>query len=258
MRKLIALLLAFALIFSLASCVSKDIPTNTESEKKEEPVAEKKELELSDTLKINFAMGNNARTMTYQQANPLTLPDGKVITQGDLKPTWQYIESQLGFDIIDVTIQDQKSSEMIDLSAATGFKDAVIFGGENIAGDLMNYGAQGYFIDLNKYLDYMPNVKEYLEKNPNFANAITAYNGGIYHLPYVAEINNFARVFTGRPDWVTALLDSAEKLEKEKKTINVSYQGFWKRHNANVIELQNAAAKNGKLDQATALQVLVD
>ena len=48
-------------------------------------------------------------------------------------------------------------------------------------------------------MDQMPDVQAYLEANPNVAAAITAFDGGIYHLPYVAEIDNYARVFAGRP-----------------------------------------------------------
>ena len=78
--------------------------------------------ELADVVEVNFAHGNNARTMTYQHATPLVLPDGSVITQGDLKPTWQHIQETLGFDIADVTVQDQRASEMVDIAAATNFE----------------------------------------------------------------------------------------------------------------------------------------
>ena len=104
------------------------------------------EVAMADSLDINFALGNNQRTVTYNQPTPLELPDGIVINQGQLKPTWQYIQSQLGLTINDVTIQDQSSSEMIDVSAATSFENADIFGGSGIADDLMAYGAQGYFV----------------------------------------------------------------------------------------------------------------
>jgi len=236
----------------------KNESANTTEEATETEVEEVKEVELADELRINFAMGNNSRTMTYQQASPLTLPDGTVITQGDLKATWQFIQEQVGFNIIDTAVQDQKATEMIDIAAATAFKDATVYGGNSIAGDLMNYGAQGYFINLKDYLQYMPNVKAYLEENPNVAKAITAHNGGIYHLPYVAEIDNYARTFEGRPDWVTALLDSEDMIEAESHTIEVAYEGYWDRNATNVIDLQNQAAANGVLDAETARTVLVE
>ncbi|MDC7223779.1 MAG: hypothetical protein PQJ60_08570 [Spirochaetales bacterium] len=210
----------------------------------------------STNLEINFCQGNNSRTMTYQKSIPLTLPDGSVIAQGDLKPTWQYISERIGIQIVDVAVQDQKASEMVDISASTGFDNAVIFGGNSIAEDLMNYGAEGYFINLLDYLDQMPAVKDFLEKNPNVAKAITAYDGGIYHLPYVAEIDNYARVFFGRGDWVTSLLDSTDALETEDRTLEVAYEGYWDKDSANIIDIQNAAATNGVLTRDVALNTL--
>ncbi len=94
----------------------------------------------------------------------------------------------------------------------------------------MNYGAQGNFINIKDYLDYMPDLKAYLEANPNVAKAITAYDGGIYHLPYVAEMDNFARGFEGRKDWIEALLDSEDALEAETHTLTVAYEGYWDRN----------------------------
>ncbi|GAB6107256.1 hypothetical protein [Fusibacter bizertensis] len=260
MKKTISVVLLIFMLFSLSACVKSELP-NSSTETTVAPVtteAEVKQVDLADSLKINFAMGNNARTMTYQQSNPLTLPDGTVITQGELKPTWQYIQKQLGFDIIDVTVQDQKASEMIDIAAATSFKDATIYGGNSIAEDLMNYGAQGYFINLKDYLQFMPNFSAYLEKNPNVAKAITAYDGGIYHIPYVAEIDNYARTFNARDNWVEALLDSTDQLENESHTLTVAYKGYWKRNATNVVDLQNDDAVNGVLSQDAARTVLVD
>jgi hypothetical protein len=187
----------------------------------------------------------------------MTMPDGTVISQGTLKPTWQYISKQLGVELKDVAVQDQEAAEMIDIAAATGFDGATIFGGAQ-GTDYMNYGPQGYLLDLTTRLNDMPNVKAYLEASPNIAASITAYDGGIYYLPYVAEIGNYARGFHGREAWVIGLLDSADVLEEETQTLNVAYQGYWKRNASNVIALQNTAADNGKLTRAAALTTLLD
>lgn len=256
--KKIALLLSLAAILVLSGCSKAADTAAAETESKTAEKVDLANLVKADTLNINFAMGNNSRTMTYQKANPLTLPDGTVVAQGDLKPTWQHIEKQLGFKIADNAVQDQKATEMIDIAAATSFSSDTIYGGNSIAESLMKYGAQGYLINLKDYLDYMPNVKEYLESQPNIAKAITAFDGGIYHLPYAAELGNYARAYIGRPAWVTSLLDSTEALEAETHTLNVAYEGYWDRYDNNVVDLQNAAAKNGVLDQATALKVLKD
>lgn len=213
-------------------------------------------VEVANSIKVSFAMGNSSRTMTYQKDKTLTLPNGVEINKGEKKITWQYIEKELGFTLEDVVDQKEKSSTMISNANKEGFKSYTIYGGNSIADDLMNYGPQGAFVNLKEYLEFMPNLKKYLNNNPNISKAITAYDGGIYHLPYVAEVNNYARVFLGREDWVTSLLDSTNILENETDTLTVKYNGYWSRNKTNVIKLQNRAARNGVLDRDTALNTL--
>lgn len=268
MKKLLALLLSLVLTIGLVGCVGEDLATepvkeevadktDKEGTESTEDAVMDKDIVMADEIRINFALGNNNRTMTYNQAAPLELPDGTVITQGDLKATWQEFESRLGFDITDSTVQDQKSSEMIDIAAAVGFEDSNIYGGSGIAEKLMNYGAQGYFLNLNDYLGQMPNFGAFLEENPSIATAITAYDGGIYHVPYSAEIGNLARIMLGREEWATALLDGPDMLVDESATLMVAYEGFWDRQDTNVADLQNAAATGGKLSRDVALDTLL-
>jgi hypothetical protein len=216
------------------------------------------EVAMAAELDINFALGNNQRTLTYNQSTPLEQPDGNVISQGQLKPTWQYIQSELGIGINDVTIQDQKSGEMIDVSAATNFDGADIFGGSGIADDLMAYGAQGYFVRLNDRLDQMPNFAAYLDENPNIAKAITAYDGGIYHVAYAAEIGNYARVFNARTEWITGLLDSDDMLEAETHSLTTAYSGYWDRNGSNAVDMQNDAAGGAELTAEVARAALLE
>lgn len=224
-------------------------------------------------LKTRVAGEQAYRLFTYYQSNPLIMPDGTIINNGDLKPVWQYVENQLNIDIQDQAVANQKTKDMFDLAAANQFKDSNIYGGNNIAQRIMEAGVDGYFVDLNDYLDKMPEFKKYLEENPLVKSSITASDGGIYHIPYIAEINNYARMYAGRYSWVTLLLDGKVNdkefsLENETATLNVSYEPYWttgtntkllyggKRNNKNVIELQDTVAEDGVLTGLTALTVL--
>lgn len=259
MKKLLVVLLAILLSVNLVACVGSGLPKEDPkpADVVKEPEKPAEEIKYADNLKINFAMGNNQRTITYQQATPLTMPDGKVISQGALKPAWQYIESKMGFKLEDVTVQDQTAKEMIDIAAATNFKNAVVYGGTNTAESFMSYGAQGYFVNLKDYLNQMPNFASYLAGNPDIQTAITAYDGNIYHVPYAAEIGNYARMYHGRESWVTSLLDSKDSLKDETATLKVKYEGYWDRNAQNVIALQNEAASNGTLKRDAALNALL-
>ena len=219
----------------------------------EEPAAD---VPMSEALNLNIALGNAQRTITYNQPEPLELPSGSIISQGMLKPTWAYIQDELGITLNDVTIQDQTANDMIHASAVTGFDNATVYGGSEIGEELMSYGTQGYFIRISDNLDLMPNFAAYLEKNPNIKAAITAYDGGIYHIPYVAEIGNYARIFNGRETWITALLDSDNILEEETLTLEPQYSASWDRHDTNIITLQNEVA-SGELSTEVARNTLL-
>ena len=210
----------------------------------------------SGNIKINYVAEN--RFFNYNNSTPMKMPDGSIIKTGDLKPFWQWIENRLGINLEDVTGQSTAAA-IIQTESATGFRDANIYGGNSVAEDLMNYGTQGYFIDLSKYFDYMPNFSAFLANNGNIRKAITAYDGGIYHLPYIAEIGHLARVFMCRQSWVRTLLDG--RPEQETQTLQIAYTGYWKDANArykdNVIVLQNNAAQNGVLTFTAARNALL-
>ncbi len=181
-------------------------------------------------IKFNLAYGNNNQTMTYNQSTPLELPDGTTVSAGQLKPMWQKLEKDVNATFKDVTIQDQKATEMMKTAAANGFKDAVIYGGNSIATTLMSYGAEGRFVNLTELMNdgKLPNLKNYLDNNPMIKSSITAYDGNIYHVPYIAEVGQFARGYTMRKTWVTKLLDVADVNYDTSTVISKAYEGFWK------------------------------
>lgn len=215
------------------------------------------DLELADSINIAYAQ-NNAHTITYNQSTPIEMPDGSTVTQGDLKPVWQYMSDELGVKFNDVALQDSTGEEYIELQATTGFTEANIYSG-SMNSAFVRYGQEGYFVDLSDRLADMPNVNAFLNENETILNSITAPDGGVYYLPYVQELGYHAMVFFGRENWVTTLLDTTEGHEAETETISVAYDGYWEnRHDSNPVKLQNEAANGGELDQATALQTLVD
>ncbi len=202
-------------------------------------------------IKFNLAYGNNNQTMTYNQSTPLELPDGTTVSSGQLKPMWQKVEADLGASFKDVAVQDQKAAEMMKTAAANGFKDAVIYGGNSIATTLMSYGAEGKFVSLTKLMDEgkLPNIKKYLDNNPTIKASITAYDGNIYHMPYIAEVGQFARGYTMRQSWVTKLLDSGTASYDTDTVIDKAYEGFWKG------DLARTGANGGTVTPKTGVSV---
>lgn len=234
-------------------------------------------------LKFNLAYENKSRTISYNQESPLTLPDGTVVTAGMLKPMWTYIEGEVNSKFSDVTVQDIKAQDMIETESTSNFSGANIFGGNSIAERLMYYGTEGKFVSLSDMMDagYMPNFKSYLTANPDVKSAITAYDGNIYHIPYIAELNQLARVFVIRESWVTALLDDAGA-GFDTKAFEVHYDGFYvdgnnrggdnggtvtpkdgidivKKTDQSIIEIQNNLdVKNGETLTKAMIQYIAD
>lgn len=246
-------------------------------------VEDKTDLTEHVSLRLSIANGNKSRTITYNQESPITLPDGTQVTAGMLKPVWTYVAEQLNIDITDVTIQDQKGSEMIQTASTNAFADANLYGGESICSDFMYYGSEGMFVSLSDMMDqgYMPNFKAYLDANPSIRDAITAYDGNVYFAPYIAPLDIFSKVFVARQTWVTDLLDAAGA-NYDTADFTTYYNGFYvgsnartgdnggtvtpkegvnivKKTNQNIIEIQNAlSVKNGKTLTEAFIQYIKD
>lgn len=290
------MLLCSAMVVStLAGCgssvVDKAVEQTTAAESKTtavEGTTEAVNEDLTDLtqavdLKINFASGNKSRTISYNQESPLTLSDGSVVTAGMLKPVWSELEKELNAKFTDVTIQDVKASDMIQTESTSNFAGANIYGGNSIAERLMFYGTEGKFVNLSDMLEkgYLPNFKSYLAENPDVKSAITAYDGNIYHIPYIAELNQIARSFDIRESWVTGLLDQADASYDTAK-FETAYKGFYigdnkrtgenggtvtpksditivKKTDQSIIEIQNALeVKNGETLTKALIQYITD
>lgn len=284
--KLMSVTAASAVLAGCGSSVVEQAAQSTANSQASSGPAPAAELDLSENiaLKINYAAGNKSRTITYNQESPLNLPDGTNVTAGMLKPVWSHLQQVLNVTITDVTTQDQKATEMIDTASTTNFAEANIFGGNSIADDLMYYGTEGKFVNLSQMMDqgYLPNFQNYLDENPDVRRAITAYDGNIYHIPYIAELNNFARSFCARQSWVVMLLDVNNAPYDTATELTCHYKGFYAGANAryganggsvspmegvtitkktdqNIVELQNAlSVKNGETLTKTFIQYIKD
>ena len=281
MKRITSVAMTMLLVSSLAPVFAggaKEIPQDGQQAapvKTEATATSLDDMSVNVPLKFNLSYGNKDRTMTYNQSSPLTLSNGDVVSAGMLKPVWSYIAEQENSTFKDVSIQDAKATDMIKTESTSNFSGANIYGGNSIATTLMAYGAQGKFVALNKLMDQgqMPHFKAYLDANPDIRKSITAYDGNIYQVPYIAEIGNFARTYLCRASWITGLLD-ASNANYDTKAFTTYYDGFYtgdharqntvtpkdgvsitKKTNESIIEIQNnLSVKNG----ATLTKALID
>lgn len=71
--------------------------------------------------------------------------------------------------------------------------------------DLNKYGRQGYFIPLNDLIEqYAPNIKAFLDENPDIKEHMTASDGNIYSIAHIPD-GKYSEMWFIREDWVNEL-----------------------------------------------------
>ena len=78
---------------------------------------------------------------------------------------------------------DVLSTQLTLMLSSEELTDLVLCGNTGI-GNINDWGTEGYFLLIDEYLDYMPNLKALFEENPDYRAGVTAPDGHIYGLSY--------------------------------------------------------------------------
>lgn len=193
---------------STSGSKSESTSSSTSSEAPEAP-----KLEYSDGTLLRMAVGyNSAKSGIAFDAETagsgVTLADGKTYNTGDLKPTWQQLETVLKVKFEDHYQGNNSTKEWEYWKERLNEIDMV----SGTASTLTENGTAGKLVNIAEYLDSMPNFKAYLEKNPIVRLSITgsttgSSKGAIYFSPYFDGVNDIERMPLMRTDWVSKLLD---------------------------------------------------
>ena len=191
MKKLLSLVLALALVLSLAGTALADA-------------------NYAEGTVLRMAVGyNNAKTGIVFDAEVagegVTLADGNTYIAGSLKPTWVELEKILGVKFESKYQGNSAAKEFEFWKDSLAEVDMV----SGTAAGLSENGEAGLLVNLSDYLDVMPNFKAYLEANPIVRLSITGNTetGAIYFSPYFDGVNDIERMPLMRVDWVEKLLD---------------------------------------------------
>ena len=238
LEKVIALLLAAVMTFSLAACNKNSggetpttAPTQAATTAPTQAVSSGDDnfsgtgTDITETIeadKLTFKEGtvlrmatgyNNTKTgisMDSETAGEgITLADGVTYHAGDLKPTWVEIQKRLGMVFEDKWTGAGSASKEFDYWKEQLDQVDMVAGA---AGNLSEYGQSGYLVNLADYLDLMPNFKAYLDSNAivrlSITGSVTGDNAGaIYFSPYFDGVDDIERMPLMRTDWVVKLLD---------------------------------------------------
>jgi putative aldouronate transport system substrate-binding protein len=114
-------------------------------------------------------------------------PSGAKAEDWESTIQFQEYEKRLGIKFDATTYTDEQwGSKFTLMLASDEMPDLVSMSQVPMSrADLEKYVADGYFLDFSKYLDIMPNLVEKMEKFPEYKDAVTASDGGIYGFTFL-------------------------------------------------------------------------
>ena len=94
--------------------------------------------------------------------------------------------------------------EAINLLLAQGDLPDIV-GSQLLLQPVNQYGPEGAFVPLNDLVEeHAPNIKKFWEEHPGLVEAISAYDGNYYYIPYLPD-GKYGRAWYVRQDWLDKL-----------------------------------------------------
>lgn len=249
------------------------------------------------TLNMSVMYQDKATRMRYYSGNgalksvdTYTDPAGNVYKDGDFKPVWAKMQSNLNFTINDVSDESvSKTSDAFANYVKAGWTATDSSGtalpihiAQGSSADIIKEGTTNKTIlDLNKYMDKLPYFKTFLDNNSIVRKQIVDGEGAMYYAPYFDGNDDLERMLMIRQDIVEKLLDGSTVPSFDTaKTITQSYTAFLpesvnkkidivsadgkskasvtKNHSADIITTQNALATMDGKSLTVALRNYID
>ncbi len=214
MKKFVIVFLAFTFTLALAACggetttgttgTTSTTTTETTTVTTVSEIDYETEIELK--VALNYTSGGNLMSISYQKDAAYESLNGKTYTKGDLLPAWERIGEKLNVDFVDMaTSSDANTNAQFSRLQTESFAGVDLVNG---TGALIGpEGVKGNFVDIGKYLSFMPNLKAFLDDNPAVKISMTSADGGIYYTPYFDGFGEIEQMFLARIDWIEDILD---------------------------------------------------
>lgn len=165
-------------------------------------------------LNVNIIdSGNVDRKISYDASQIATnwkSLDGSTVSANSLKPAWKTFGETLGIEFKDTAVGGRSGEE---LSKAISENDIANHNLINAsASEIM--GNMDALLDINQYLDYMPNYKAFLEQSPvvQYSLTMNTKNGAMYYIPYFDGNDDIEKYELVQRQWVRAVLDDANPI----------------------------------------------
>lgn len=166
--KVTAGLLAAIMVLGMTACGEKqeETPDNNNPVEDVADVAEVKEVSFPLDEEVTFTIAGKYKTgATADWASTVQ---------------FQEYKNRLGINLEPTTYDEETWSTKFTLMLAEDDLPDIIAGAAIQPGDMVKYARDGYFLDFSKYLDQMPNLSAIFEAYPEYKEAVTMEDGGIY------------------------------------------------------------------------------
>ena len=179
--KLLALILAVGMLASGcgqatdSSSGEQSDSSVSASETESSAASETGEGETSETAAGDYPISDEVITVTVTGAQGST-PDWNATLQVE------EIEKRLGIKLDCQPFADDAWQTQLTLMMASDELPDLIINAADTMVNFAEYGADGYILPINEYMDYAPNLAATMEESPEYASAITSPDGNIYAL----------------------------------------------------------------------------
>lgn len=186
-------LIVTALLLTLVACSDKEVDSKN-TKKGEENLNKTGMPIVNEPITISFMTGKS----------PLTADDYNKLL------VWEKYEEMTNIHIDWGLVPTVELEEKRNLSLASGDYPEVLYTAFVPDTDLVKYGEQGVFLELNDLIDKnMPNLKKLFEEYPEIKKGLTLPDGNIYSLPTIYSPDYKSVLVVNRPwikeDWLDAV-----------------------------------------------------
>ncbi len=215
MKKVLLLLVSFMSVLTLAACYDSGRD--------------------SSTLRLNVGQDSTAFTV-FNESTPYEALNGVTYNVGDLLPSWQIMADTLGITLTDaVSNKSAKTQARFETALLSNFSNEDIISGK--VTQFNEYGDQ-YFVELSQYIESgdLPNLAQFLEDYPAYADSMTDASGDMYFAPYFDGNDDITKMFMVRHDLVKLLLDETPTYDQNDSSAAANY-------NSSLASIINAMGK---------------
>lgn len=166
------------------------------------------------SLNVNIIeSGNEDREIGYvakQIATKWKGLDGVEVEVGDLKPAWRTLGQKLKVNFNNTAKTGRKSTELSSAINAGEMGDHNFINAS--AAEIMQNTSS--LLDINQYLEYMPNYKAFLEQSPivQYSLTMNTTNGAMYYIPYFDGNDDIEKYSMVQRQWVRKVLNDTTKI----------------------------------------------